>query len=503
MTCADVRERSFDYFYDLLEAEERSSLEAHLRDCEACREALRVAAEQKKMLRDQAPVPRGLAERTIRRVSARPRFWRLAAAAALLVAAFLAPLLTLATDGIVWVEAGRRRTVAAGAEVGEGVIEYPDGSRATLWARGRGRVRQRRLELDAGEASLRVQPGREPFIVRTPAADVTVLGTEFEVRLTGEDMNRKSLAAGSGVLLTVAVVTGIVRVSNDRGEVLLRADETAAARPGEGPRRVTEADLERIARETRLAQDEAAALEAETVRLRRAGKAMLLELQQRPAIAAPKPTKKSPLGDLMKAQMSASIRVSVKTEVDKLDRRLHLSPEQRKIFEASYEKVFTGLFEALSSGNFDKLSSGRADPALDPNLLLQLTPEQREEWNKLQAEEAEQQAKAEQAAEKKAFESAAAALGLSDAQKASLEGDLTKVITDAKTAYAQLLLQVFSGKMSAESLEAERESIVQGAVDKVKERLTAEQSEAFRGHLRKEMQLGAIRFGAPSKGSDK
>src|SRR5205814_5528299 len=138
---------------------------------------------------------------------------------------------------------------------------------------------------------------------------------------------RKSLVAGSGILLTVAVVAGIVRVSNDRGEVLLRADESAAARPGEGPRRISDADIDRIAREARQAEEEATTLEAQTIELRRAGKAMLLELQRRSAPPAPaaKPSKKSPLAGILKAQMSASIKSSVKPEVDKTDRRIHLT----------------------------------------------------------------------------------------------------------------------------------------------------------------------------------
>jgi len=506
MNCADVRERSFDYFYDLLEAEERASMEAHLRGCAGCQESVRTAAEQKKLLRDAAPVPRGLAERTVRRISARPRVWRIAVAAALLLGLGLVPYLTSSPTEIHWIGAAGRRPVAAGGEVGEGVVEYPDGSRASLSARSRARVAPRGLTLDAGDAALRVAPGREPFVVRTPAADVTVVGTEFQVRLIGEEkMNRKSLVAGSGILLTVAVVTGIVRVSNDRGDVLLRADESAAARPGEAPRRISDADLDRVARETREAEEEATALEAQTVELRRAGKAMLLELQRRPAAPAPapKPGKKSPLGGMLKAQMAASIKSSVKIEVDKIDRRIHLTPEQRKNFEAFYGKVFQGIFELLSNGEMDKLANQTLDMGPDPLLLNQLTPEQLEEWKKMQAEEAEMHLKAEEAARKKVFDAAAEALKLTDAQKPLLEADLTKLINDAKAQNDQLLFKVFTGKLSGDAIQAEREKILQGAVEKVKDRLTPEQSEAFRGHLQKQFQQGAIRIGGSSKESDK
>ncbi|HVR83198.1 MAG TPA: FecR domain-containing protein, partial [Planctomycetota bacterium] len=421
MNCADVRERSFDYFYDLLQAEERAALEGHLRSCASCVEVVRTAGEQKKLLRDAAPVPRGLAERTIRRMSARPRGWRIAVAAALLLGLGLAGVFSGRPSTILWVSAAGRRPVAPGGEVGEGVLEYPDGSRAWLSPRSRARVAPRGLSLDTGDAGFRVRPGRDPFIVRTPVADVTVVGTEFQVHLIGEeDMNRKTLAAGSGLLLTVAVVSGIVRVSNDHGELLLRAEESAAARTGAGPRRVTQAELDRVSLETRQAEAEATALEAQTIELRRAGKAVLLELKQRPSLQTPvaKPSKKSPLTNLMKAQMAASIKSSVKTEVDKIDRRIHLTPEQRKSFEAIYEKTFQGIFDLVASGDLDKLNNQPLNMGADPQLQLQLTPEQQEEWKKLQAEDAEMALKAAEAAQRKVFDGAVEALKLTDAQKA-------------------------------------------------------------------------------------
>jgi ferric-dicitrate binding protein FerR (iron transport regulator) len=503
MNCADVRERSFDYFYDLLQEEERASFETHLRGCAPCGEVVRMAAEQKKLLRDAAPVPRGLTERTVRRMTARPRSWRIAAAAALLLGLGLGSVLLRGPSEILWVNAAGRRPVARGGEVGEGVVEYPDGSRARLFPRSRARVAPRGLTLDAGDAAFQVSPGREPFIVRTPAADVTVLGTEFQVHLIGDDeMNRKSIAAGSGVLLTVAVVTGIVRVSNDRGEVLLRAEESAAARTGEGPRRVTQTELDRISLETRQAEEEARALEAQTIELRRAGKALLLELRQRPSVQSPvaKPSQKSPLTSLMKAKMAAS---TFKTEIDKIDRRLHLTPEQRKSFEASYQKTFQGIFDLLESGDLEKLNNQTQNMGPDPQLLLLLTPEQLEEWKKMQAEESEMSLKAEQAAQRKIFDGAVEALKLTDAQKADLGTDLTRLITDTKSKNDQVLFKVFTGKLSGDAVQTERESILQGALDQMKDRLTPEQSVAFKGYLQKQFQQGSIRIGGSPEKADK
>jgi hypothetical protein len=501
MNCADLRERSFDYLYDLLDPQERAALEAHLRDCPACGELLRTAAAQRSLLRDAAPVPGGLADRTVVRLSSRPRWWRVAAAAVLLLGVGFAPLLSALPSGIVWAGADGRRIVAPGGEVGDGVVEYPDGSRATLSSRSRARVAARGLTLDAGEAAFRVAPARERFVVHTPAADVTVVGTEFQVRLLGEEpMNRKSLAAGSGVLLTVAVVTGIVSVSNDRGEVLLRADETASVRPGEAPRRITEADLERVARETRQAEEEATALEAQSTELRRAGKAILLELQRQPA-PGQAPKKQSP-DAFMKAQMSAAVKSLVTMEVDKIDRRVHLTPEQRKAFQASFEKMFQGAFDLFASGDIDKFSEPQ-DPALEPALLATLTPEQAAAYKQMRDEEAEREEKVERLARKKEFDGAADAAKLTETQRAALEADLTRILMETRKESAKLTLKALSGKLTPENLEGERAGVVQRALDPLKDRLTPEQTEALRTHLQKQFQTATLRLGDPSKESDR
>ncbi|MBV8878598.1 MAG: FecR domain-containing protein [Planctomycetaceae bacterium] len=504
MTCADVQERSFDYLYDLLEAPERSALEEHLQGCAPCKERVRTASGQRTLLRETASVPRGLADRTVRRLSTRPRGWRVAAAAVLLLSVGLVPVLSSSSSGIVWADADGRRLVQPGDAVAAGVLEYPDGSRATLSAGSRGHVARRGLALDVGEAAFRVAPGRERFVVRTPAADVSVVGTEFQVRLLGEDpMNRTSLVAGSGVLLTVAVVTGIVSVSNGHGDVTLRADETASVRKGEAPRRVTDAELERVSRETRQAEEESATLEAESAELRRAGKALLLELQRRPAPAAPPPKIKSPFDELMKTQMTAALKSTVKLEVDKIDRRVHLSAEQRKAFEAGYEKMFQKMFDSIASGDLEKLSSEPPDLGLMTDLLRTLSPEQTAAYQQMQAEEGEKQAKVERVQRKKGFESAAEALNLTDAQKLALEDDLSRVIAEGQARSDELIVKLLTGKMTEEEVPKERRAIVQAGVDQVKDRLTPEQAEALRIHLRKQFEHGTLRFGAPPKETDK
>jgi ferric-dicitrate binding protein FerR (iron transport regulator) len=82
------------------------------------------------------------------------------------------------------------------------------------------------LEVHRGSVRLvvRRQQG-EPFVVGTPAAQVTVLGTEFDVTVNGEGTE-------------VAVVRGEVEVRNPHGSRRLWPRESARARVGEAPRMV-------------------------------------------------------------------------------------------------------------------------------------------------------------------------------------------------------------------------------------------------------------------------
>jgi ferric-dicitrate binding protein FerR (iron transport regulator) len=80
------------------------------------------------------------------------------------------------------------------------------------------------VRLIRGSVRLMVQRRpSEPFVVSTPAAEVAVLGTEFDVAIVegATDVN---------------VVRGVVEVRNSRGKRRLWARESARARPGEAPR---------------------------------------------------------------------------------------------------------------------------------------------------------------------------------------------------------------------------------------------------------------------------
>jgi hypothetical protein len=57
--------------------------------------------------------------------------------------------------------------------------------------------------------------------------------------------------------------------------------------------------------------------------------------------------------------------------------------------------------------------------------------------------------------------------------------------------------------LSGDAVQTEREAILQGALDQMKDRLTGEQSAAFKGYLQKQFQQGSIRIGGSSKEGDK
>lgn len=98
----------------------------------------------------------------------------------------------------------------------------------------------------AGTVTYDVTPGA-PFVVRTPAADITVLGTEFTVEiLEKNDMKRKQYLGAGALAMTSAAVavyvsSGHVEVRNDHGAVDLQRGQSAVASehlaPSAEPRR--------------------------------------------------------------------------------------------------------------------------------------------------------------------------------------------------------------------------------------------------------------------------
>jgi len=96
-------------------------------------------------------------------------------------------------------------------------------------------------EQTRGTVTYRVRSGT-PFVVHTPAADVTVRGTEFTVEmLTMQDeRRRKYLGVGAlamgGAAVAVYVASGDVAVHNEHGRAAVGAGQTAVASEHVAPR---------------------------------------------------------------------------------------------------------------------------------------------------------------------------------------------------------------------------------------------------------------------------
>lgn len=150
----------------------------------------------------------------------RARAGLLAATIGLIAVAIVAVLAWPAPEG----SGDERVAIRAGASA---QIEYAPGS---------GRATQ-----TAGTATYEVPEGT-PFVVYTPAANITVHGTEFTVEmLTMNDARRrKYLGAGAlamtGAAVAVYVASGEVEVRNDHGAVALTPARTAVASENVAPR---------------------------------------------------------------------------------------------------------------------------------------------------------------------------------------------------------------------------------------------------------------------------
>ncbi len=152
---------------------------------------------------------------------------------------------------------GMRGGASGGPEAGEAAAlgartELAMGTRAMAVLEPGARVKWTGddVEQAAGDVFYRVEkrPGGAPFVVHTPAGDVTVLGTCFRVRLN--QMNARDVKVGAvgavmGAMAFVGVYEGRVAVSHAQQSVDVRAGESAQLGPQGARATGTLADGER------------------------------------------------------------------------------------------------------------------------------------------------------------------------------------------------------------------------------------------------------------------
>ncbi len=169
---------------------------------------------------------------TIRSIRMNSLFVKLAAAAAIAIAAIIG--ITQLT-GDAPDETGLD-VIIAEALTGPMTYEFPDGSTVTL-APGASiypftNPDIRGFEHAAGTVDVTVAKGKGPFIVRTPYGDVKALGTQFTLDLVdgvAENTNEQVQ------FLSVEVTEGKVEISNDKGRRFLEASQGAIVEKNVGP----------------------------------------------------------------------------------------------------------------------------------------------------------------------------------------------------------------------------------------------------------------------------
>jgi ferric-dicitrate binding protein FerR (iron transport regulator) len=187
----------------------------------------RVVTEAKKESRQAAKPPRKTALGVL--AAWRPNHTR--AAVGLLLVASMAAAVAMALH--------LRNATARGDVTADARREVRVGARAIAVLEPGAHVRWSGdgVEQDGGDVFWRVEPGAR-FVVHTAAADVTVKGTCFRVKLAGEDtadeadMNRRDVMAGAigaaaGVAAFVGVYEGKVAVSRAGQSVDLVAGQSA------------------------------------------------------------------------------------------------------------------------------------------------------------------------------------------------------------------------------------------------------------------------------------
>ncbi len=247
-TCAEWQELFLDALDGTASEAGQAELALHIENCRECATAARQAALVHRMLLE-AGVERRIAA-PAGRARPRPRLRLFAAAAALLAlcaGAWLAfgpgrnrPAGTVVTTTDGGIAAGLeiaygrpqviRRGGSAGLRLADGsFLKLAELTEATVTAR-------RRVLLARGEVELECRADRRnPFVISAAGVEARAVGTRFSVRIDDEEEE-----AVRGSTVRVAVISGVVIVTNALGSLEAGEGKRVICRPGVAPVAVTE-----------------------------------------------------------------------------------------------------------------------------------------------------------------------------------------------------------------------------------------------------------------------
>jgi ferric-dicitrate binding protein FerR (iron transport regulator) len=379
MDCSEVRAQLLEAAFGLVDD---PALQSHLETCGSCGPQHAALVSRCRALRSwgqREPTP-DLHERILRRVRAGGRRRRLLAVAAGLLAGIAAgffgarPSSPDRIEGKFEILQGARWTAVDGERpAAEGVEIRTQGGRARISLGGRSSAEVQpstrigirgvdpsiALSQEHGEVHYRVRPGSGPYEVRTPAATIQVQGTEFMVRITGDETMNKGTVAATTLAAVVGVSSGLVTVRNSHGEIRVGPGQIATA-PASAPPKLL-ADSE--ARLGRLEAERKSVAERVREDLERLQELKRHEQELDRARPAPKKAQKA---DSLRAIMSIGLRGNSKTAAKKAQKMLDLDDEQTLKLEEVLMKCLTDylnkvLAETMTIEELERLSGASDD----------------------------------------------------------------------------------------------------------------------------------------------
>jgi ferric-dicitrate binding protein FerR (iron transport regulator) len=237
MKCDFNKEELLAYLDGEVSKTQKQDIESHLAECSECRLELdllkKTNAIWKNTLKEEA-LPSDFLVKVRSRLPQKAHHkplilrWVSFATAALILVAIGVTLLLRKTPELPIPQKGVQEFNLAD---GSKVIAAP-GTMFTI------KESNREVTLQEGELYLEVAKGNKPFKVFTPAGTITVHGTEFRVNLQkGTDMLRERVTRW---VVTVMILTGVVQLTNQVGDVIGTAGESLYAEEGSAPKKQVE-----------------------------------------------------------------------------------------------------------------------------------------------------------------------------------------------------------------------------------------------------------------------